>query len=105
MTHSTVGKRNSHIMNESVLNELRLFANLLAQCLVSFKEDFKSIDCKKPDVASALVPSLISKLDLLAQCAKSIQRLVQSLKKEDLPCLPCIRKNVSSKSEAVGDGC
>ena len=92
-------------MNESVLTELRLLASLLGQCLLSFREDFNTVDCKKPDTA-AIIPSLVFKLEKLTQCAKSIQRLIKSLKEEDLPCLSCLphRKDASSNADVVEGG-
>ena len=93
-------------MNESVLTELRVLMSLLGQCLASFREDINTIDCKKPDVTKALVPSLIFKLEKLTQCAESIQRLIKSLRREDLTCLTCLpsRKDVSSNSGAIERG-
>ena len=74
----------------TIVTELRLLLTILTQCLGSFRDDFKKIDCKKPDsLTTDLIPSLVFKLEKIAQCAKSIQKIIQSAKKNNFQCLPC----------------
>ena len=87
-------------MNDAIVTELRLLLAILTQCLGSFGDDFNKIDCKKPDTHAAnLILSLVFKLEKIAQCAKSIQKIIQSLRKNNLPCLPCFTTTTSSVEE------
>ena len=87
-------------MNDAIVTELRVLLAILTQCLGSFRDDFNKINCNKPDTLAAnLIPSLVFKLEKIAQCAKSIQKIVQSLKKNNVPCLPCFTTATSSSVE------
>ena len=81
-------------MNEAVLTELKTLLAILSQCLTSFRADFNTLDCNS---SQAVMSSLIFKLEKMSECAKSIQKVCKSLKKESIPCLPCIQPSVDEK--------
>ena len=87
-------------MNEAIVTELRFLLSVLGQCLASFKEDFKKIDCSKPQTLSnELIPSLVFKLEKITQCATSVQKIIQSMKKNNYQCLPCLKPSTHSVEE------
>ena len=84
-------------MNDAIVKELSHLFSILTQCVGSFREDFNKINCKKPDtVVRDLIPSLVQKI---AECARSLQKIAQSLKKSQFQCLPCLtNSSVDKKS-------
>ena len=87
-------------MNDAIVKELSHLFSILTQCVGSFREDFNKINCKKPDtVVPDLIPSLVFKLQKIAECARSLQKIAQSLKKSQFQCLPCLtNSSVDKKS-------
>ena len=77
-------------MHGTIVTELCVLLSILTQCLGSFRADFSKIDCRKPDtLTNQLIPGLVFKIQKIADCAKSLQKIFQSLKKDNL--LPCLR--------------
>ena len=85
-------------MNQTILIEIKALMSILGECLASFRSDFSNIDCKSSNaLASKLIPSLIFKLEKIVECAKSINKICKSLKKDDIPCLPCLKGAVTKE--------
>ena len=82
-------------MNDAVLTELKNLLTILGQCLVSFRADFNTLDCKS---SPAIMTSIVFKLEKMAECAKSIKKICKSMKKENIPCLPCLTPSVDNQS-------
>ena len=81
-------------MNEAILTELKNLLTILSQCLTSFRADFNTLDCNS---SQTVMTSLIFKLEKLSECAKTIQKICKSLKKETIPCLPCVQPSVDEE--------
>ena len=81
-------------MNDAALTELKELFNILGTRLTSFHADFNTLDCKS---SQAVMASIIFKLEKMAECAKSIKKLCKSLKKENIPCLPCLTPSVENQ--------
>ena len=81
-------------MNDAVLTELKELLTVLGQCLVSFRTDFSTLDCNS---SQAIMTSIVFKLEKMAECAKSIKKICKSLKKENIPCLPCLTSSVDNQ--------
>ena len=82
-------------MNDALLNELRTLLNVLGECLTSFRKDFNSLDCNS---SQSVIASIVFKLEKAAECANSILKICKSLKKESIPCLPCLSGSVDNQS-------
>ena len=89
-------------MKDAVLNELKTLVTILGQCIKSFCEDLKTTDCHSPALASkTLIPSIIFKLEKLIECARAIQRICKSLRKDSTLCLPCRKKSSDSVESKI----
>ena len=81
-------------MNETIATELRSLLSILNQCLVSFRADLNTLDCNS---SQTVMTCLIFKLEKMSECAKSIHKISKSLKKESIPCLPCVQSSVDEQ--------
>ena len=81
-------------MNNVLQTELRQLLMTFVQCLTSCHADFTSLNCKSPQSG---ITSIAFKLEKLADCARSIQNICQSLKKEPIGCLPCLNRAVDKR--------
>ena len=81
-------------MNDTVLTELKELLIILGKCLTSFHNDFNTLDCNS---SHAVMTSIVFKLEKMVECAKSIKRICKSLKKENIPCLPCLTSTVDNQ--------
>ena len=81
-------------MNDIVLTQLRELLTVLSQCLASFHADFNNLDCKS---LQAIMTSIVFKLEKMAEYAESIRKICKSLKKENIPCLPCLNPSVDNQ--------
>ena len=87
-------------MNEAAVKEVKALLNILTECLASFREDFKSLDCNS---SQAVIKSILFKLEKTIQCAKSILKICKSLKKESIPCIGCFSTSVDDKPSKQPD--
>ena len=81
-------------MNDTAMTELKELFNILGACLTSFRADFNTLDCKS---SQAVMASIVFKLEKMAECAKSIKKICKSVKKENIPCLPCLTSSVDNQ--------
>ena len=84
-------------MNDEVLTQLKELLTILSQCMMSFRADCNTLDCNS---SQAVMASLVFKLEKMTECAKSIKKICKSLKKENIPCLPCLSSSVDTQSSA-----
>ena len=82
-------------MNDVLLNELRRLLAILGECLISFRNDFNNLDCNS---SQNVIASIVFKLEKAAECAKSILKICKSLKKESIPCIPCLSSSVDDQT-------
>ena len=81
-------------MNDIVLNQLRELLTILGQYLANFQDDFSNLDCNS---SQAIMTSIITQLEKMSECAKSIKKICKSLKKESIPCLTCLNPSVDDQ--------
>ena len=81
-------------MNDTVLNQLRELMTILGQYLANFRTDFSTLDCNS---SQAIMTSIITQLEKMSECAKSIKKICKSLKKESIPCLTCLNPSVDDQ--------
>ena len=81
-------------MNDIVLAQLRELLAILSQCLASFRANFNNLDCNS---SQAVMTSIVFKLEKMTECAESIRKICKSLKKENIPCLPCLGASVDDQ--------
>ena len=89
-------------MHDAILTELKTLLTILAQCLASFQTDCSEAQPSQ-NLTEKIIASIIFKIQKLAECARAIQKICKSLKKENLACLPCLQSSQESPKEGNND--
>ena len=88
------------MMNDALMNELRTLLSVLGECVSSFRNDCSTLDCNS---SHAIIVAVVFKLEKAVECAKSILKICKSLKKESIPCLPCLNGPVDNQPQRERD--
>ena len=76
---------------EDIFSELKSLLAILGHCITSFRDDFQNIDCtNEKNLHSELIQTIVYKIEKMVECAKSLRRLCQLLKGQQI-CPSCLQ--------------
>ena len=81
-------------MSNNIADELKALLNILKQCISSFQKDVNALHQSN---GQEIISSLIFKLSKLSECAKTIQKLLKKMRKDEVKCFSCIKGAVSDQ--------
>ena len=65
---------------KAIICELKIILTKISACIMSINKDVKSIDCTSSPNPERITASVAHKLEILRECAASVQRISQHLK-------------------------
>ena len=87
-------------MSNNIADELKALLNILKQCISSFQKDVNALHQSN---GQEIISSLIFKLSKLSECAKTIQKLLKKMRKDEVKCFSCLKGSVTNQDSQHTD--
>ena len=85
-------------MSNDMGGELKNLLNILKQCVSSCHQDLNVLQQSAgQELSERIIASLIFKISKLSECAKTVQKLLKRMKKDEVKCFSCIKGSVSDQ--------